>query len=263
MIVPKRGIGRLSRALLAASLGLALAGCAGEGSGLLTGQMTAAPAAEGPAGAALVTGATPDKSAFDPFAQPGTTSTPLREVIQNPTRAQVMAPGPLPEFTLGRPDAPVTIVKYMSLTCPYCKRFMAETFPVLKRELIDTGKVRLVLREFPIGKTSGTATIALRCAPMSKYLTLYQKFLEQQHTWVSQEVRPDAIFAVARQVGLTRPEFDACMADKKLEDALKAVKDRGRSLGIIGTPNFYVETRLVKKVVGMDELRDMVRAAGG
>ena len=63
MIVPRRGIGSLSRALLAASLGLALAGCAGEGSGLLTGQMTAAPASEGPAGAALVTGATPEAEA--------------------------------------------------------------------------------------------------------------------------------------------------------------------------------------------------------
>ena len=76
-----------------------------------------------------------------------------------------MQPGELPEMALGRTDAPVTIVQYASMTCPYCRQFQRETFPVLKREYIDTGKVRYVLREFPIGKQSGLATIALRCAP--------------------------------------------------------------------------------------------------
>ena len=76
-----------------------------------------------------------------------------------------MQPGELPEMALGRADAPVTIVQYASMTCPYCRQFQRETFPVLKREYIDTGKVRYILREFPIGHQSGLATIALRCAP--------------------------------------------------------------------------------------------------
>ena len=126
--------------------------------------------------------------------------------MQNPSRAEIMKAGALPEFSIGRADAPVTIIKYMSLTCPYCRRFQAETFPVLKRDYIDKGHVRLVLREFPIGKSSGNATIALRCAPMDKYLPLYEKFLAQQSAWVSQEVRPDAIFKVAQQVGMTREQ---------------------------------------------------------
>ena len=89
-------------------------------------------------------------------------------MIQNPSLAEVMRPGPLPEFSIGREDAPVTIIQYASLTCPFCKRFQAEVYPVLKRDYIDTGKVRYMIREFPIGKTSGMATIALRCAPMTR-----------------------------------------------------------------------------------------------
>ena len=227
---------------------LVLAGCTGDASSLLNAET------------ASVDAATPDQPRFNPFSDQAA-DVPLREVIQNPSLADVMMPGPLPEFSLGKADAPVVLIKYMSLTCPHCRRFQAEVFPVLKKEYIDTGKVRFVMREFPIGKTSGNATIALRCAPMETYPSLYEKFLTQQSAWVAQEVRPDAIHKVAAQVGLTRAQYDACVADKKLIADLNAVKDRGRTLGIIGTPNFFVNERLVKKTVGVKELRELIDAA--
>ena len=232
---------------------LVLAGCAGDGTSFLTGGATSAGEPSG-----LATGTTADKPAFKPFAQGHETDSSAREVIQNPSRDEVLKPGPLPEFSIGKANAPVTIVKYMSLTCQYCRHFQAETYPALKRDYIDKGHVRLILREFPIGKTSGNATIALRCAPMEKYLPLYEKFLAQQATWVSQEVRPDAIYKIAQQVGMKRETFDACLKDQALIANLTAIKDRGRQLGIIGTPNFFVENKLVKKVVGMPELKAMI-----
>ena len=179
-------------------------------------------------------------------------------MIENPSIAEIMQPGELPEMALGRADAPVTIVQYASMTCPYCRQFQRETFPVLKREYIDTGKVRYILREFPIGHQSGLATIALRCAPADKYFALYDKLMAQQATWVSQEVRPDPIFKVAAQVGMTRAQFDSCRENRGMIDALNGVKERGRTLGIIGTPNFFVQGKLVKTVIGIKEIREMV-----
>lgn len=194
-----------------------------------------------------------------PFGDSATVTPPGgREIIAKPTIADIMTPSPLPEMSFGNANAPVTIVQYASMTCPHCRRFHAETFPDLKRTYIDTGKVRYILREFPIGKASGMATIALRCASPDKYLALYGKFMEQQPNWVAQDVKVDAIFTVAQQVGMTRPQFDACRENHSMIESLKWVKERGRKLGIIGTPNFFVGGKLVKSVLTMDEIRALV-----
>jgi protein-disulfide isomerase len=258
---------RALRLMVLAALPL-VAGCAGDGigPGLTT---EASVAASLPAATAdpLSSGGKPPAQ-FNPFADATATPPGGREVIVNPSAAEVMKAGPLPEIAIGRADAPVTIIKYASLTCPYCRKFQMETFPELKRQYIDTGKVRFIIREFPIGFQSGAATVVLRCAPPGKYFDLYGKFLAQQARWVSQEVRYDPIFEVARQVGMTRADFDACRQNQAMIDGLKWVKERGRTLGVIGTPNFFVDGRLIKSQLGMKEIRDLVEpalasAAGG
>ena len=243
------------KGVVAALLSLAalLPGCAGDNT-LPSGGLSADSGSGDQSGA--VGGN--DSGGFNPFAQRPSTPPGGRQVIKDPTFAQVMQTGTLKEMSFGRGDAPVTIIKYASLTCPYCRQFHQKTFPKLKRAYIDTGKVRFIIREFPIGKTSGAATIALRCAKPEKYLVLYAKFLEQQNKWVSQEVRFDAIYSVASQVGMTRQQFDACRENQAMIDGLKWVKDRGRTLGVIGTPNFFIQGKLVKRVLTMKEIREMV-----
>jgi protein-disulfide isomerase len=197
--------------------------------------------------------------AFNPFLDAPASSVGQREVVKNPTLEQVLQPGELPEMALGRTDAPVTIVQYASMTCPICRRFHAETFPALKREYIDTGKVRYILRaEFPIGKQSGLATIALRCAAPEKYFVLYEKLMAQQASWVSQEVRPDPIFQVAAQVGMTWAQFDSCRENRGMIAAINGIKERGRTLGVIGTPNFFINGKLVKSFLSIADIRAMV-----
>ena len=246
------------RAVLAIVCALAAAGCSSDQL-LQANSVTVEPAQA--TGSAYAVGSTASlEPPFNPFRDDYASDYGRREVIAKPSLDDVLKVGPLPEMALGRKDAPVTVVKYASLTCPHCRRFQMKVFPTFKREYIDTGKVRFIIREFPIGRSSGNATIALRCAPASKYFILYDKYLNQQTRWVSQEVRLDKIHAVAAQVGLSRSQFDACLKNQDLIQGLKWVKDRGRTLGIIGTPNFFIQNKLVKKVLGIEDLRALVDA---
>ncbi|MEO0672911.1 MAG: thioredoxin domain-containing protein [Pseudomonadota bacterium] len=202
--------------------------------------------------------ASPQKARFNPFEDDTVRGPKRREVIANPTLAQVLDPGPLPPIQMGSKSAPVTVIKYASPSCPYCRLFQKKTFPAFKRQYIDTGKVRFVLREFPIGFQSGAATIAIRCAAPEKRFALYAKFLEQHARWVSQEVRREPIFQIAKQVGMTRATFDACYENQELIAKLKQIKERGRTLGIIGTPNFFINERREKRVLTLADLSEII-----
>lgn len=169
--------------------------------------------------------------------------------------AELMKPGPLGEKMLGNPSAPATIIEYASLTCPYCRKFHLNVYPRVKKELIDTGKVRYIIREFPIGRSAGTAAIVARCAPDKDYFTLYDKFLKQQSKWVSQKVRPDAIFAVASQTGMTREAFNACLNNKEVEEGLRTVKQRGREFGVSGTPTFFINGKKFRGDLTFDQIK--------
>jgi protein-disulfide isomerase len=169
--------------------------------------------------------------------------------------AELMKPGPLGEMVLGSPSAPATIIEYASLTCPYCRQFHTTTYPRLKKELIDTGKVRLIVREFPIGRAAGTAAIVSRCAPQKDYFVLFDKFLSQQRSWTSQDVRPDAIYKIAAQTGMKRKAFDACLANKEVEEGLKTVKQRGREFGVSGTPTFFINGKKFRGPLTFDQIK--------
>ena len=155
----------------------------------------------------------------------------------------VMADGPLGERSMGKANAPVTVIEYVSLTCPHCANFQKNIFPRFKKEFVDTGKVRFIVREFPIGHTSGHAAIVNRCAAEDKYFFLLNQFLTRQPEWVSQEVRPDAIYSVAKSSGMSREAFDKCLSNQTIIDGLTEVKQRGRKYGVIGTPTFFINGR--------------------
>lgn len=174
----------------------------------------------------------------------------------------VTKPGPLGDRALGRADAPVTVVEYASLTCPHCRAFHQNVLPKLKRDYIDTGKVRYVVREFPIGRSAGSAAIINRCAAPDKYFQLYGLFLEHQPEWVSQEVRLDAIYGIAKRIGMTRAAFDNCLANQRMIDGLEEQKQRGRRLGVKGTPTFFVNGQKAQGAVTYDKLKRMIESRG-
>ena len=97
--------------------------------------------------------------------------------------ADLMKPGPLPDLSIGKADAPVTIVEYASMTCPHCADFHNKVLPVLKQKYIDTGKARLVFREFLLDERGALAAMVARCAGGDRSLPLISVLFSKQEDW--------------------------------------------------------------------------------
>ncbi|MGH6864797.1 MAG: DsbA family protein, partial [Methyloceanibacter sp.] len=138
------------------------------------------------------------------------------------------------------------------------RNYHANIFPKIKRQYIDTGKVRYIIREFPIGRSAGAAAVAAACVPEAKHLSAVESFLDRQPEWVSQEVRFDAIYGVAKSSGMTREAFDKCLSNQTIMDSVNEVKQRGRKFGVIGTPTFFINGRKAQGAVTYEEIKAMI-----
>jgi protein-disulfide isomerase len=139
---------------------------------------------------------------------------------------------------MGRDDAPVTVVEFADYQCPFCRKFHSETFAELKKNYIDTGKVRYVSRDLPLDfhPNAPGAAVAARCAGEQ------HKFWEMRDMMVvnAADLTPPSLLKYGEQINLDMTAFGACLNDKKYTAAVqKDVADAG-TLGISGTPSFVV-----------------------
>lgn len=139
---------------------------------------------------------------------------------------------------LGAADAPVTIVEFLDYQCPFCQKFALETYPRIKTNYIDTGKVRYVSRDFPLPQheRARPAAIAAACAgEQGRFWEMHDALLAG-----AGRLRDSDIAAHARTLGLDRARFDACRAEPRHAKRLNADYAAARAVGVSGTPNFLV-----------------------
>ena len=154
--------------------------------------------------------------------------------------AELMQPSKLGDIAIGSDTAPVTIVEYASMTCGHCADFSVKTFPQIKERYIDSGKVRFILREFPLDPLAAGAFMLARCAGKDKYYSLVETLFAQASKWVVPNPLP-ALFAIAKQAGFTQQSFDECLSNQKLLDDLEEVRKRGaEKFKIQSTPTFFI-----------------------
>jgi protein-disulfide isomerase len=162
---------------------------------------------------------------------------------------------------LGKADAPITIIEYASLTCPHCAHFEVDVLPKLKAKWIDTGKAKLVLRDFPLDEPALRAAMVARCAPPERFYPLVDTFFAQQEQWATTREYRAALEKLAKLGGISNKEFAACISDKKLEDQVAQSRlTAAQQLGVDATPTFFING---KKFDGAPTLEAFDQALSG
>jgi protein-disulfide isomerase len=175
------------------------------------------------------------------FAVPGGPAAPVLAQGAGVALDDLMAGEALPDIALGAREAPVTIVEYASMTCVHCAGFYAATFPDLKSKYIDTGKVRFILREFPLDPLAAAGFMLARCAGDDKRNAIVDLLFAQQKNWAFTDKPLEALAALLKQTGMSQNSFEACLKKQDLYENVYKVHDRAaEKFGINSTPTFFI-----------------------
>lgn len=169
-----------------------------------------------------------------------------------PGAAQQQAPAPAapavatPDLSLGDPRAPVTIIEYASMSCPHCAEFHNVTLPRLKTEYIDTGKARLIFREYPLNQPAVYGAILARCSGPQRFFPFIEAMFKQQAAWAVASDPVGRLTQIAQIGGVTQEQFQACLNDRNLTNAIIQTRLEGEQrFGVQSTPTFVLNNQYV------------------
>ena len=161
------------------------------------------------------------------------------------------------DMAMGPDTAKVTVVEYASASCPHCANFYKTTFPELKKDYIDTGKIRFIFREFPHNQPALAAFMLARCAPKEKYFPLVDMFFTEQDTWLQAPL--EGLQKIAQLAGFTKESFDACLKNEAVAKGIIAVRDQAeKDFGVDSIPTFFINGELLKGETTIDEFRKKI-----
>jgi len=157
---------------------------------------------------------------------------------------------------LGSHDAPVTVIEYAAPTCPHCAAFHTRTYPAFKRDYIETGKVRFILRPFLLNMLDAVVfMLASSKADDADYLKVIDVFFDQQATWARSEKPRDAILAVAEQLGFTEESFNKVLTNQELFEGMKTLREQAiKDFDLTGTPTFYINGKMLSGDKSIDQM---------
>lgn len=196
--------------------------------------------------------------------QPTARPTVIDPVDQEPVEVSIEG-----EPFLGAKDAPVTLVEFTDYQCPFCKRAFDNNFSQLKEEYLDTGKVRYVTRDFPLAfhQNAKPASLAANCvydqAGDSGYYEYHDLLFNKQSDWESVSEPKEKFVEYANQVGVDEAEFSSCYDKEKFSDEVDEDLADGQTLGVGGTPSFFINGKLLVGAQPYSEIKRVIDAELG
>ena len=182
-----------------------------------------------------------------------------------PASPAAPAPGPsdprLGERSTGRPTAPVVVTEFFSLTCSHCATFHNETWPQVKAQLVETGRVRMVWRDFPLDQLGLAAAAVGRALPADRYEGYIGALFATQNRWAFARGidNKEEVFRIAALAGMARDAFDEAWTSETLQRGILELRLRAeREFNVQSTPTFAFGTRIVAGAIPFDRFAQEV-----
>ena len=165
------------------------------------------------------------------------------------------------DFVVGDKNAPVTIIEYASLSCSHCADFHNNTLEDLIKEYVDTGKARIVFRDFPFNYPALIGSMVLRCIPEDVRYDYMNALFQLQPKWVVRENAKSTqeLYKIMQSGGMTKEEFETCTNNVELENTiLQALIAAQNEFNIQSTPSFLINGNLVEGNKSIKEFRQII-----
>jgi protein-disulfide isomerase len=157
------------------------------------------------------------------------------------------------DHVMGDPKAPITMIEYASLTCPHCAHFNTTELPEIEKKWVQTGKVKLIYRDFPLDQVATKAAQLAECAGNDKYYAVLDMMFRGQGSWA---VAQDPIAELSKSLriaGMGDNEVKACLANDQVANGVIADYRGGETLGVNSTPTIFVNGEQFKGARTLEE----------
>lgn len=148
----------------------------------------------------------------------------------------------------GKENAPVTIVEYSDFQCPLCKKFYDETYPVLQKNYVATGKAKIIFKHFPLSihPQSPDASVTAECAlEQNKFWEMHDLLFQTQSSWSGSATHNDFFKTLAGQLQLNQKQFNECLDQQKYAGNVNKDYQEGVAKAVRGTPTFYINDQII------------------
>ena len=156
------------------------------------------------------------------------------------------------DMVQGAEDAPITVIEYASFTCPHCARFHSDVYKLLRKNYIDTGKVKFIFREVYFDKYGMWASMIARCSGPDRFFGMTDLILNSQSTWAragDDLAIVEALRKIGRLSGMQDAALDSCLQDgEKLRALVGWYKENAQRDGIQSTPSFLIDGQPYKNM---------------
>ena len=158
------------------------------------------------------------------------------------------------DHVLGDANAPITVIEYASLTCSHCAHFHTQVLPEIKKKWIDTGKVKLVYRDFPLDQIAAKAAQIAECAGNDKYFGVLDIIFRGQPQWATAAYPLAELAKPLRIAGMGENEIKACLANDAMSNAVIKDYQGGEAMGVNSTPTLFINGQLYRGARSVEEL---------